>query len=145
MLVILIQAAAAAECATGEGRSSSEDDGDAAWKATIDSIASVGFSVPSSNSMVKAASSGNDEVNNHVDLEEPRERKLKGSGLSCIRSNFSPLTQPKLRQFPGRLRIPSRLLSCSEEFPKNQGLLAWLGMLETYAIFVIVLYHICNI
>jgi hypothetical protein len=82
MLVILIQAAAA-ECATGEG--SSEDDGDAAWKAAIDSIVSVGFSVPSSNGMVKAASSGNDEVNNHVDLEEPRERKLKGSGLSCIR------------------------------------------------------------
>ncbi|PWZ45252.1 Ornithine carbamoyltransferase, chloroplastic [Zea mays] len=74
--------AAAAECATGEG--SSEDDGDAAWKAAIDSIVSVGFSVPSSNGMVKAASSGNDEVNNHVDLEEPRERKLKGSGLSCI-------------------------------------------------------------
>ena len=84
MLVILIQAVAA-EHATCEGRSSSEDDGDAAWKATIDSIASVGFSVPSSNSMAKAASSGNDEVNNHVDLEEPRERKLKGSGLSCIR------------------------------------------------------------
>uniref|UniRef100_A0A804PVZ1 Protein kinase domain-containing protein n=1 Tax=Zea mays TaxID=4577 RepID=A0A804PVZ1_MAIZE len=64
-------AAAAAECATGEGRSSSEDDGDAAWKAAIDSIASVGFSVPSSNGMAKAASSSNDEVNNHVDLEEP--------------------------------------------------------------------------
>jgi hypothetical protein len=84
MLVILIQATAV-ERTTGEGRSSSEDDGDAAWKAAIDSIVSVGFSVPSSNDMVKAASSSNDEVNNHVDLEEPLERKLKGSGISCIR------------------------------------------------------------
>ncbi|AQK75545.1 Ornithine carbamoyltransferase chloroplastic [Zea mays] len=72
---LTICVAAAAECATGEG--SSEDDGDAAWKAAIDSIVSVGFSVPSSNGMVKAASSGNDEVNNHVDLEEPPKQAPK--------------------------------------------------------------------
>ncbi|KAL5648131.1 hypothetical protein ACJX0J_042486, partial [Zea mays] len=93
--------AAAAECATGEG--SSEDDGDAAWKAAIDSIVSVGFSVPSSNGMVKAASSGNDEVNNHVDLEEPRERKLKGPGLSCI-------------SIPDNIRIHWPYVTVSEQF-----------------------------
>jgi hypothetical protein len=49
----------------------------------------------------------------HMDLEETRERKLKGFGLSCIRSKFSPLIQPLLRQFPGRLRIPSRLCDSS--------------------------------
>ncbi|AQK52627.1 hypothetical protein ZEAMMB73_Zm00001d050505 [Zea mays] len=44
---------------------------------------------------------------------KPCERKLKGSGLSCIRSNFSPLIQPLLRQFLGRLCIPSRLCDTS--------------------------------
>ena len=67
--------------AASGGSSSSEDDGDAAWKAAIDSIASVGFSFPSSNGVAKAASSGSREVNNRADLEEPREGKPKGPGL----------------------------------------------------------------
>lgn len=67
--------------AASGGGSSSEDDGDAAWKAAIDSIASVGFSVPSSNGVAKAASGGSGEVNNGVELEEPHEGKPQGPGL----------------------------------------------------------------
>nr|CAB3496764.1 unnamed protein product [Digitaria exilis] len=64
--------------ASGSG-SSSEDDGDAAWKAAIDSVASVRFGVPSSNGVAKAASGGSGEANN--DVEHPLEGKPHAPGL----------------------------------------------------------------
>ncbi|CAN6301889.1 unnamed protein product, partial [Urochloa humidicola] len=62
--------------ASGSG-SSSEDDGDAAWKAAIDSIAAVGFGVPSSNGVAKAASGGSGEADRDAELEQPQAPKLK--------------------------------------------------------------------
>ncbi|PUZ42327.1 hypothetical protein GQ55_9G574400 [Panicum hallii var. hallii] len=57
----------------GGGGSSSEDDGDAAWKAAIDSIAAVGFGVPSSNGVAKAASGSSGEADRDAELEQPHE------------------------------------------------------------------------
>ncbi|XP_062216462.1 uncharacterized protein LOC133916689 [Phragmites australis] len=65
----------------GGGGSSSDDDGDAAWKAAIDSIASVGFGVPSSNGAAKAASGCSGEASHGVELEQPREGKRQTPGL----------------------------------------------------------------
>jgi hypothetical protein len=61
-----------------DGSSNSEDDRDAAWKAAIDSNASVGFSFALSNSVAKVAFSSSRKVNNHADLEESHEGKPKG-------------------------------------------------------------------
>ncbi|WVZ55874.1 hypothetical protein U9M48_006479 [Paspalum notatum var. saurae] len=66
--------------ASGSG-SSSEDDGDAAWKAAIESVAAVGFGVPSSNGVAKAASGGSGEVNNGEEPEQPHQGKTQAPGL----------------------------------------------------------------
>ncbi|CAL4938115.1 unnamed protein product [Urochloa decumbens] len=66
--------------ASGSG-SSSEDDGDAAWKAAIDSIAAVGFGVPSSNGVAKAASGGSGEADSDAELEQPHEEKPQAPKL----------------------------------------------------------------
>ncbi|CAN6296106.1 unnamed protein product [Urochloa humidicola] len=66
--------------ASGSG-SSSEDDGDAAWKAAIDSIAAVGFGVPSSNGVAKAASGGSGEADSEAELEKPHEEKPQAPKL----------------------------------------------------------------
>jgi hypothetical protein len=65
----------------GGGGSSSEDDGDAAWKAAIDSIAAVGFGVPSSNGVAKAASGGSGEADSDAELEQPHEGKPQAPKL----------------------------------------------------------------
>ncbi|CAN6290317.1 unnamed protein product [Urochloa humidicola] len=66
---------------SGSG-SSSEDDGDAAWKAAIDSIAAVGFGVPSSNGVAKAASGGGGgEADSDAELEQPHEEKPQAPKL----------------------------------------------------------------
>ncbi|CAL4921336.1 unnamed protein product [Urochloa decumbens] len=66
--------------ASGSG-SSSEDDGDAAWKAAIDSIAAVGFGVPPSNGVAKAASVGGGEADSDAELEQPHEEKPQAPKL----------------------------------------------------------------
>ncbi|KAG2554011.1 uncharacterized protein LOC120646962 [Panicum virgatum] len=67
--------------AASGGGSSSEDDGDAAWKAAIESIASVGFGVPSSNGVAKAASDGSGEADNDAELKQPHEEKPQAPRL----------------------------------------------------------------
>ena len=81
--------------ASGSG-SSSEDDGDAAWKAAIDSIASVGFGVPSSNGVAKAASGGSGEADTDAELEQPHEGKPQAPRLK--------LYQIKVPSFSSRLQ-----------------------------------------
>ncbi|TKV97616.1 hypothetical protein SEVIR_9G506100v4 [Setaria viridis] len=66
--------------ASGSG-SSSEDDGDAAWKAAINSIAAVGFGVPSSNGVAKAVSGGSGEADSDAELEQPHEGKPQAPKL----------------------------------------------------------------
>ncbi|CAL4929653.1 unnamed protein product [Urochloa decumbens] len=66
--------------ASGSG-SSSEDDGDAAWKAAIESIAAVGFGVPPSNGVAKAASVGGGEADSDAELEQPHEEKPQAPKL----------------------------------------------------------------
>ncbi|KAL6645050.1 hypothetical protein ACP70R_016658 [Stipagrostis hirtigluma subsp. patula] len=67
----------------GGSSSSSEDDGDAAWRAAIDSVAAVGFGLPSSNGAAKTASgrSSDGEANGGVEMEQPQEGKPQAPGL----------------------------------------------------------------
>ena len=100
--------------AASGGGSSSEDDGDAEWKAAIDSIASVGFSVPSSNGAAKADSGGSGEVNNGVELEEPHEGKPQGPGLKLYQIKvtlFAPSPSFVVSQIHHvRILVPGGLL-----------------------------------
>lgn len=75
--------------------SSSEDDGDAAWKAAIDSIAAVGFGVPSSNGAEKAASGGSGEADSDAELEQPHEGKPAAPKLKLYQIKV-PLFAPFL-------------------------------------------------
>ncbi|CAL4921337.1 unnamed protein product [Urochloa decumbens] len=78
--------------ASGSG-SSSEDDGDAAWKAAIDSIAAVGFGVPPSNGVAKAASVGGGEADSDAELEQPHEEKPQAPKLKLYQikvPSFAP-------------------------------------------------------
>ena len=92
--------------ASGSG-SSSEDDGDAAWKAAIDSIASVGFGVPSSNGVAKAASGGSGEADTDAELEQPHEGKPQAPRLKLYQIKvtfvcfYAKFANPVFRLFRG--------------------------------------------
>jgi hypothetical protein len=59
------------------GQRQQDDDGDAAWKAAIDSIAAVGFGVSATNGSAKVASGDNGEANHSGELEKPQTPGLK--------------------------------------------------------------------
>uniref|UniRef100_A0A0D9VQU8 Uncharacterized protein n=1 Tax=Leersia perrieri TaxID=77586 RepID=A0A0D9VQU8_9ORYZ len=67
--------------ASDASSSSSDEDGDAAWKAAIDSIAAVGFGVPLSNGAAKAASGSGGAASNGVEQQAPQEGKAQAPGL----------------------------------------------------------------
>jgi len=93
--------------AASGGGSSSEDDGDAAWKAAIESIASVGFGVPSSNGVAKAASGGSGEADSDAELKQPHEEKPQAPRLK--------LYQIKVPSFASTLNSRILYSVCSVE------------------------------
>ncbi|KAG8073895.1 hypothetical protein GUJ93_ZPchr0006g45549 [Zizania palustris] len=60
---------------------SSDDDGDASWRAAIDSIAAVGFGVPPSNGAAKASSGSGDEASHGVEQQPLQEGKAQAPRL----------------------------------------------------------------
>jgi len=104
--------------AASGGGSSSEDDGDAAWKAAIDSIASVGFGVPSSNGVAKAASGGSGEADTDAELEQPHEGKPQAPRLKLYQIKvtfvcfYAKFANPVFRLFRGGIESCTILCSC---------------------------------